>query len=334
MEFKQLVAGIANHSGILDCYAFCRRTITRSQVVILEYHSVLPQSDEWYSGPCPDNFDLQMKYFSRNFEILSVEELVALIQNSKRLPVKAAVVTFDDGYKDNYLYAYPILKKYSIPATIFLATEHINTGKLFWWDTVKYMINHTSLTQISLPEIGVYSLRSLSSKRKSRSDIIDKLKLLSEEEKNKTIEKLEYMSGVDIPVQIGRKLVLSWENIKEMSRGGVSFGAHTVNHPILTKIPLIQARYEISQSKKDIEENLQKNVSTFSYPDGELNSELVNLVKNSGFSCAVSVLPCKLINRRDNVYALSRIGAVDDFSKLKVEFCGILGDCQRVIQRG
>ena len=274
-----------------------------------------------------------MEYFTRSYEILSLGELTSLISRTEPLPRKAVVITFDDGYKDNYQYAYPILKKLNIPAIVFLATGHIGTGKLFWWERIRYIIENTAVTQIDLGEIGKYPLDSMVSKKRSISIIVERLKKLPERSKIFLTGRLLEMSKVEIPPDLGNEFMLSWDDIREMAEGNITFGAHSVNHVNLVKMPLDQTRYEIVESKKAIESNLKKEVKAFSYPNGEFDSNTVMLLKESGFECAVSVWPGKLVSNGDHIYTLSRIGAVGDFSKLSVELCGLWGDLQRLIGR-
>jgi peptidoglycan/xylan/chitin deacetylase (PgdA/CDA1 family) len=334
MEIKALVASITNHTGILDAYAFLRRKLTKSQVAILMYHRVCPRSDNWSLDPLrPQSFAKQIEYFCRNYEIISLDKLAEYIYRGKSLPEKAVAVTFDDGYRDNYLYAYPILKKHHIPATFFLTTGHIGTGQLFWWDKVSYIIQHTSVGQLDLDEIGNYSLHSEIDKSHASLIIIEKLKKLPEEGKSSLIEKWLSISGVVIPDDLGKELILSWDEVREMNSDGISFGAHSVSHPVLTNLPLEQAKWEIIQSKKDIEEKLGKEVTAFSYPNGDFNPKIAKFIQESGFSCSVSVLPGKLISAKDNPYELSRIGAIEDSNKFKVVFCGLWGDLQGIFRQ-
>lgn len=335
MEIKGLAAVIANDVGFLDVYAFVRRKLTKSQVAILMYHRVSPVKDSWSLEPLsPQEFEKQIAYFYRNYEIVSLERLASDVNQGNTLPDRAVIITLDDGYKDNYLYAYPVLKKYNVPATIFLATRHITTGELFWWDKVGYIVNNSNVTQLDLDELGSFSFSSATDKHQTGLKIIDKLKKLPDEKKNALIEKLVSICEVEIPPDLGRDFILSWEEVKEMSSSGISFGAHTVNHPILTNLPLEQAKWEITQSKRDIEEKLGTKVTTFSYPNGNFNAGVVELVQEAGFSCAVSVLPGRLISLKDNPYCLSRIGAIEDFNKLKVLLCGLWGDLQGILRRG
>ena len=98
-----------------------------------------------------------------------------------------------------------------------------------------------------------------------------------------------------------------------------------VTHPILTNLPLGQARAEIMQSKQDVEEKLGQAVTTFAYPNGDYNADIVDLTKQSGFTCAVTT-KSKLIGPNANPYELTRIGDVQDFNKFKVVFSGLYHD--------
>lgn len=329
MDMSGLVAGAANHVGMLDAYAFIRRGLTKSQVAILLYHRVCPEREnQFLRALSVKDFEGQMEYLSGNFDVFSLDELAEQIVLGKPLPEKAVAITFDDGYKDNYSYAYPILKRKSIPATIFLATGHINSGVPFWWDQVQHSIEHASAQRLDLEGLGNYSLETESARQLAVPAIVERLTKLPDESKNSLIEQLLGICQAELPENLGRKLVLSWDEIREMSDGGIDFGAHTLNHPILTKVPLRKTEYEIAQSKRDIEERTSQKVTAFSYPNGEYNAEVVEVVKRCGFTCAVSILPGRLINSKSNVYQLSRIRARGDFNKFKAVLCGLWGDAR------
>ncbi|HQE50420.1 MAG TPA: polysaccharide deacetylase family protein [Fervidobacterium sp.] len=333
MEIKSLAAQIANYSGFLDGYSFLRRNLTGSQIVILMYHRVSPQNDNWSLKPLsPQSFEGQIKYFCHNFEVIPLEQLVQRILQEKPLPKKAVIITFDDGYKDNYLYAFPILKKYHIPATFFLTTGHIGTGNLFWWDKVSYAIWHTTIGRLDLEELGSHSLLSDLDRSHANFMITETFKKLPNDKKKSLIKRILNDLDVNIPPELGREIILSWDEVREMSDDNILFGAHTVNHPVLTNLSLEQAKYEILQSKRDIEKELGKEVTSFSYPNGDFNAEIIELVKESGFTHAVSVFP-KLIDSKDNTFTLGRIGAGEDFNKFKVAFCGLLGDTRGVLMK-
>jgi peptidoglycan/xylan/chitin deacetylase (PgdA/CDA1 family) len=330
--YNQIKAGasaIANRSGFLDAYASLKG-LAKSQVIILLYHRVSPDQDNWFlAEPLSlQGFEEQVEYFSRTYELLSLDKLAYYIQQRKTLPKKALVITLDDGYKDNYLYAYPILKKHHAPATIFLATGHIGTERLFWYNKAKYIFQATLLAKADLDDFGKLRLRSRSDKLEAGSLVVERLKRMPERERNSLIEKLADALKVNIPEDLGKNAILSWDEVKEMSSDGIAFGAHTVNHPILTNVPLERAKWEIVQSKKDIEERLGQPVTAFAYPSGghrDFNSQVANSVKEGGFLCAVTAIP-HWIGPKANIYELGRIRASEDQNQFKVLFSGLYSD--------
>lgn len=333
MGAKRLLCSVANHLGFLDAYTLFRRKLTQAHIAILMYHRVSPERDNVLIKPLSlKGFEKQIQYLSKNYEILSLESLVQYLQQRKPLPQKAVVITLDDGYKDSYLYAYPILRKYHVPATVFLTTGCIDTGELFWWDKVNYVIHNTCLAELLLGELGRYSLKTTSERLQAASSIREKLREVPDNKKKLLVEKLLSQYTVSIPDNLGNEFILSWQEIREMKDGGITFGAHTVNHPILTKISLKQAMHEITQSKRDIEQKLRQQVTSFCYPNGsygDFNSEIIELVKESGFTSAVTSIP-GLITTESNPYELKRISVSEDFNMFKVILSNLYLDLRTV----
>jgi len=324
---KRLAALTANRAGLLNSYAFLRRKLTGSQVAILMYHRVCPAGDGWSPAPCsPRQFERQMEHICRDYELLSLDQLASYIHRGKTLPRKAMAVTLDDGYRDNYLYAYPVLEKHRIPATVFLATGYIGKDRLFWYDEVRYLIDNSPVAELHLDGLGTFSLQTGAARRHFGRIVSEKLKGLPDDRKNGLIAELTGVCRVRIPPGLGKDLVLSWDEVREMSNAGISFGAHTVNHPILPNLPLEQAMWEVVQSKKDIEDELGREVTTFAYPNGDFSPELVKLAKQSGFNCAVTAGVSRLVTPEDNAYELPRIGADEGFHKLMVVVSGLWED--------
>ena len=331
MAVKNAIASIANHSRIIDSYGWARRQLTRSQVAILIYHRVCPQDESGHlRSTAPDDFAKQIKYFRQHYEILSLESLSDYLRSGKRLPQKAIVITFDDGYKDNYLYAYPVLKTYDIPATVFLTTGYIGSDKLFWWDELTYALYHTSAGKISINGLMEFNLSSEKEREKVSQQIIDKLKKLPEKVKDSLLDELRSRLDVITPLSLRQNTLLDWDEIREMSNNSsVLFGAHSVNHPILTNIPLDEARREIVQSKHLLEREIGRDVTAFSYPNGFYNSDIMQIVQESGFSCAVALTPRKLISANNSPYNLPRMSVIN-FEKFKIMFSGLWGDLAKL----
>jgi peptidoglycan/xylan/chitin deacetylase (PgdA/CDA1 family) len=213
-------------------------------------------------------FDLEMSYLCRHFTVISLQCLAESIDHLNELPPNVAVVTFDDGYKDNYTNAYPILKKHNLGATVFVATGNIDNEDPFWWDKIRFIIWHTKKKQITFNEKRVYQISSESSRLKTARSIEEELKLVPDENKNELLLKFVQSSDVEIPSSLGKELLLSWDEIQEMSDNGITFGAHTVNHPIHTNLPLDQTKKEIANSKAVLEQRLKRKAEHSVIPNG------------------------------------------------------------------
>lgn len=332
---KKRIAHMLTASGFVPAFGAMRRRLRGSQVAILMYHRIAAAVDNWsLSSLNTAAFEKQLAYFTRNYEVISLDQLAQGLTN-KALPSKAVAITFDDGYQDNYLNAFPILKKYRVPATVFLTTGCVDTGELLWFDRVGYALWHTSKKYLHLDSLGHYDLGSPKNKTLARSLIINKLKVMPEDIKLSIIESLIKQVDVNIPAEQGKSIMISWNQVREMAAAGINFGAHGVTHAILTNITAERAEWEIAQSKKNIEEQIRGPVSSFSYPNGNFSPELIGLVRKHGFACAVSSKPYarrRPLNPGDNPYALSRL-ETHDLHKTIIMLSGLVGDIESVFYR-
>jgi len=267
--------------------------IGNKKAVILAYHRVLDRKpnfdfDASNVSASPNNFNEQMKYLSEKYKVISFDEFVEHHKNNKPLPRNSVIITFDDGYKDSYLFAYPILKKLGLPATIYLTTGHVGKDRLLWWDSLAYMINRTKQESLELKGLGKIKLNN---KANALKVIKSKLKSMYEKDKKLALKSISTVLNVDPPKQ---KMFLNWDEVREMSKHNISFGAHTENHPIMTNITHKEAEKEIISSKLTIEKKLGKKVRSFAYPNGhksDFNEQIINILKKHGFESAVTYMP-------------------------------------------
>ncbi|GAG21219.1 unnamed protein product, partial [marine sediment metagenome] len=220
------------------------------------YHRVNDENDQFFHAVNIENFERQIRYLIKRYTIINLEDVVDHIKRGTRLPKNPIVITYDDGYKDNYLNAFPILRKYNAPATIFLTVGCIGTGIIPWTEKIHYILNNTIITKIELfnDSLCIYTLDNPEEMNRVSEEIKSYLKTMDEKKRNSLIEKL----GDELEVPIGdirdHNLMLSWQEVEEMAGNKISFGAHTVTHPILTRIPYNQAIDEIVASRKEIKE--------------------------------------------------------------------------------
>ena len=316
-DLKKTAGSIVSGLGLPNAYTTIKKSLTGSQVVIVHYHRISPPAEhEWLMTPVsPQSFERQVRYLQRNFEIMPLETLVSCLRD-QTLPKNSAAITLDDGYKDNYTYAYPILQKYRVPATIFLITGHIGSAELFWWDKVQYVFRHTRVSRLEL-DSTVNHLSSTQRHQRTGSHFTTELTNMSHQKKILLLDKMISSAGVAIPTDLAKQVILSAEDIKEMASKGIDFGAHTVTHPNLTRESEQEARHEIVRSKKHVEEFAGKECTLFAYPLGAFNGQVERIVAQSGYVAAVTSKP-GWITASTDPYQLGRIGVTDDFDQFQV----------------
>jgi peptidoglycan/xylan/chitin deacetylase (PgdA/CDA1 family) len=305
----QLIAFVLFHSGALKAvnyfvnhFQFTRRGeelgtapfVKRRRfgnLQILVYHRVNDDEDPFFPGLPTGIFRRQMEYLAENFTLLALEEAVARLRKQD-IPDNAVVVTFDDGYRDNYVNAFPILKSFSVPATVFLTTDAIGSGRVIWHDRVFCAFRDTQSTDLA--GIGgisrTYRLTTLEEKLRAQSDFLQFIRGQKDLDRLKWIDWLiENFQVTDRKTMPG--LMLSWEEIRTMLRDGISFGSHTVSHPILSRQQEEQVRDEIWKSKQEIEKELGVPTVTFAYPNGnvgDFDETTKALLRDAGYKCAVT----------------------------------------------
>ena len=217
-------------------FPFVRKRRNR-EIQILTYHRVNNDRDPYFSGVPTDVFRKQIAYLASHAYICSLEEAVERMKKAD-VPDNTIVVTFDDGYRDNFVNAFPILQEFSIPATFFLATAAIGSGYTLWHDKVFSAFRETQ--KISLSNYGPhsqnYSLRTVEERFFAQTQLLKFLKSLDGEERSFWITRLRDQLGVVDEGEMS-DLMLTWDQVRTMHRSGMSFGSHTMTHPILSRLP-------------------------------------------------------------------------------------------------
>lgn len=261
---------------------------------ILIYHRVNDEGDQFFPGIPTGVFARQMEYLASDWNVLSLEEALERVKQ-KDVPDNAIAITFDDGYRDNFLQAFPILKKLSLPVAIFLATGVIGTGRMLWHDRVFSAFRETRIPFLTgIPnESDQHDLQTIESKLAAQGKVLRFIWGLGEDDRTRWIDWL--ITKLQVPGhQDASKTMLTWDEIRLMHRQGVSFGAHTVTHPILSKLSSHRAVEELQQSKATIERELQAPVRTFAYPIGrreDYNEDTKRFVREAGYTCALTTVP-------------------------------------------
>jgi peptidoglycan/xylan/chitin deacetylase (PgdA/CDA1 family) len=278
----------------------------------------------------PADFARQMDYVAQRYHVISGAELADCVKKGYKLPPHAAMITFDDGYYDNYTNAYPILKARNLPAIIFLATDYIGEKKPFYWDLIAFCFQHTKKTQVEFPYLGLQSWVDVTTRNKAMQNWITILKRLPQAKKQDSVEKLPEILDVSLPVDAFANLMMSWSHARELSENGIEMGGHTASHPILTRISMDAASAELARSKKCIEETIGKRALSFAYPNGQaddFNNDLMERVRDAGFDIAFTLLPgpTRYSTVMKNPFAIRRIflSYKDSFPRFIAKLTGI-----------
>jgi peptidoglycan/xylan/chitin deacetylase (PgdA/CDA1 family) len=259
---------------------------------VLIYHRVNDERDPIFPATPIQAFTRQMVHVSRHYRVLPLEEAVERLRRSD-LPPRALVVTFDDGYRDNFLHAWPILKANGLSATFFVATGAIGTGVPLWHDRVFAAFRLTQETSLcwEWDNACVWPLTTIEQRSSALSQVLKSLWAMSPSERDEAIASL--FSQLKVAGWNSEGLMMSWSDVRSMAQEGASFGAHTVTHPILSRMRHDEAVQEILQSKQILEAHLGTSVSAFAYPVGRVQDYTEKLragMSDLGFQCALTTV--------------------------------------------
>ena len=267
------------------------RIMRRNKIANLCYHRFTSSaiSDGALSLPL---FESHLKYLKRRFTFVSFKDLQHLLEGRLRIK-NALILTVDDGYKDFVDVALPVLKKYGVPATLFVTTRFVDGEIWLWPDIVTYSIRNTSKTKVELPNSEPdLPLQTPSEKIMARDRLLSLCKRLENEEKMRFLMELQDRLDTRIPQTPPAELrAVSWKDLKKLNKDLIEIGSHTLTHPILSRISLERAKNEIAESKKQIEQELDIEVKAFAYPNGfpeDYTDQNKEMVKDSGYRYAVS----------------------------------------------
>ncbi len=289
---KHIVGLILFYSGMWWLFTFTRTQMYGGKITILAYHGVNPGPFSLNLFVSPTTFEAQMRFLTRHCEVVPLSRVEALVRSGRRLTHNVVVLTFDDGYRDNYEFALPILSKLCLPAAIYLTTNPIDENFPTFVYALILVVHHTGMKTLDLSRHGLraYSLDSAFGKEVAIAEVDRHARRLASTELRALLDDILSRLGYSRTDALFRDRMLSWDLIRSMRRSGIVFGAHTVTHPVLSRLSAAEIQDEICESKRVIEEHLGEIVTSFAYPYGsknDINSTAVECVKRCGFSSAV-----------------------------------------------
>lgn len=272
-----------------------RRADRRQGFRIITYHRVLRTPDLFSIGTPASLFEAHMRYLARWGGAMALSEVVRRIATGEPIPARTVVVTFDDGYADTLEVALPILQRYRIPATVYLTAGCIEERRPIWPDVLKYLLAETPRQEVTLTLNGHterYALGDAASRWQVAKQLLDLVIVEGVAAPETVLEQLERQTDVTPEAVWRRSALMSWEAARAAADGDglLAFGAHTMTHPVLARLPLEAARAEIAESKVLMERRLGRPVRHFASPFGLpelIQPELVEWLPSGGFDSHV-----------------------------------------------
>ena len=310
------------------------------EMLILMYHRILPADDprlafeEPGMAVTPESFEQHLEAIKKEFEIVDLDDWVERRQTGQSLPEKSCAITFDDGWADNYEFAYPLLKKHGIPATIFLVAEMIGTDHKFWPERVARLLvavarscpeqwSHASLDWI--PRSGTdYAFDASQPDREQLSSIIGQCKHLDDDTLHRSIDVACEALGLDISTE--QASLLDWSQVREMADSGViHFGSHTCTHARLNaQTPVHEMKHQVADSKAMLRDRLGVKAELFCFPNGDYTDETLEFVIRH-YNAAVTTARGWNVKSSDS-HRLRRVGVHQDAAHDRTAFLACISD--------
>jgi peptidoglycan/xylan/chitin deacetylase (PgdA/CDA1 family) len=282
-------------------------------------------------------FDRQLAFFKEHFDIIPLSSLLANGNAHGPSVRPRCVITFDDGWRDNYDVAFPILRHHDVPATIFVTTDFIGTDRAFWHTELIYVLTHAELPRF-LGREGMFRaypgpvrrhLERLARIGRVASahdvdPVIETVKAMCDDDAIEgLIQELTRAARLPRPPFPERKLFLDWDQVREMAAAGIEIGSHGCSHRILTRLAPEEASEELLRSRADIERHLGRTVQHFAFPDEAANSALLTAAAAAGYQSAC-LGGSTLEERPLGIRALRRLGMHEDVSRRGPSFDDVL----------
>ena len=272
---KRKLARVASAVGILAAV----RQLQAAQTTVLTYHGVLPDAfgaDDFldHNFVSSSAFRRQLDYLCRHYEPLAVGDLLECYVTGRRPPRRAVVITFDDGFENNYSTAFPILRERRVPFAIFVTTGMIGaSGAQLWTERVKRAIYLCTRARVTLRVTSVpttLDLTSPATRAAAARQVVRSMKRLRLEERDGALRCVEETCGRPALSTADREryAFLNWEQVRALADAGVEIGSHTVNHPILSTVDDERLDEELRLSKSTLERELGRECRAFAYPNG------------------------------------------------------------------
>jgi len=317
---KTFAKNILIRAGILRLFA----SQPRSGVGILMYHSVMENPGDVIDSignivHSARVFEAQMQTIARDFQPVSLEEAGRYVKEETEFTKRPVVVTFDDGYSDNYEVAMPILNRCGVPAAFYITVDCVERQTLPWPSRLRFAFR-TTKKKTWVGEDGTsWSLAAPEERDRAYLSACDRYCKLSGANLESKIQKAEFDLDAKVPADSGR-LMMDWEQVKGLAKNGHIVGSHTMTHPNLAFLEIEEMRQELNESKHQMESRVGTAIHHISYPCPALfpnwTQQTTEESQRAGYKTAVTTTN-GLAHKRDNPFELKRLGPTKTLDGLR-----------------
>jgi peptidoglycan/xylan/chitin deacetylase (PgdA/CDA1 family) len=292
----------------------------RDSLLVLNYHRIgNPDEDPFDPGvfsATADQLNEQISYLKRHVSLVTLEEALAFVEGTIHETARRCrvLITFDDGYMDNYKLAFPILRSLGVQGVFFLVTDIVGSCHVPWWDHIAYLMKSARQHRFSLsyPSDLVVDIDE-NGLTKSLRDVLSLYKRPENTDSARFLQDLRKASMGDDPPATLRRF-LDWSEAREMIGGGMAIGSHTHTHPILSQLGPEQQHQELAQSRAILAVQLGINVDALAYPVGNVNSfsdQTEKLAREAGYRASFSFHGGTNMAGMTRSYDIKRVGVGD-----------------------
>lgn len=281
----------ANQLGIDSLF----RRLNRGKLLVVMYHGVTATVHDppvWTQLPV-EQFRWQLEFLREHYRMISLGELVDAVRNNKRLPDRTALVTFDDGLKNNFTVAFPVLQELNVPAAVYLTVDLIGSRQILWVDELYLFLREAVARKLSLDlPIGEAQEHLREGQIwKSYEIMVEALKRSGAADRTREMDRLRTFMPSGLQSSHEDFCLLDWSEVRDMHRSGlVEFGVHTATHRILSELKEEEWEREIVQPKHTLERELNAEAASFCFPNGrpgvDFRTEHLDSLRKAGYACA------------------------------------------------
>ncbi len=286
---KKFLVSAAHSAPISGLITQMERVDTRSTNLlrVLTYHRVAEPGKTPHLYPrvtvTPQAFEQQMRYLADAYQVVSMEDVLRVVQEGGSFPRRPVLITFDDAYRDFAENALPVLQRYHLPAALFVPTAFPGHPKrAFWWDRLYAAVEHAQdLGDVRTPA-GIKPVRTAAQREAVFTTLRDYIKSIPHQQAMEWVD--DFCHEVEAPECAGE--VLSWDELRAVARQNVTLGAHTRTHPMMSQISSAEIRAETVGSMNDLRAEIGEVLPIFAYPSGGYTREVMEILKEEGVQLA------------------------------------------------